>query len=511
MLPMQKHGEARCLLLLLALAVGLRAWTIPHTVVPARDGIGFIRYAWQLEHRPWLDVLRASHHPPGYPLSILAISLPLRYLIAGDVLPLSAQFAANLAGILLVIPMFYLGRELFDRRVGFGAALLFQCFPVSARVLSDTLSEPLFLLALTTGLLMAARALGRPTAWRFGLCGACAGLAYLTRPEGAALPLAVGLALLGWRFLAAAQWPRRTVAVSALALAMGTATVAGPYVAIIGRLTQKPTGQKLFEVGGSDTERTAGSGPLWAMWYSDEGPARSSPQLGWCVRAVLIQVFKGYHYLGFPLVLLGLWHFRDRFRLVPGAAVLSILMVLQIGLLLRVAMVSGYVSERHVLPVLLCGLYWVAATLGWAGDKLAAGLRLAKPRTVAVMPLLLLAISGLPGTLKPLHAHRGGFRAAGDWLAHHATAADTIIDPFGWAAHYAGRTYENLGGVPSAGAAVNRYVVWDGAKSSYRRADIDAEQVRAWKRGQPVYHWPAQIPLEKAAVVVYFLPADQNR
>ncbi len=64
------------ILLLLVLATIVRVWHISHTEVTARDGVGFIRYAWDLEHFSWKEVLRSNPHPPLYPLTILAVSLP---------------------------------------------------------------------------------------------------------------------------------------------------------------------------------------------------------------------------------------------------------------------------------------------------------------------------------------------------------------------------------------------------------------------------------------------------
>src|SRR5262249_49195146 len=159
-----------------------------HTEVAARDSIGFIRYAWQLQHRPWQEVLPHAEQHPGYPVVLLGVSLPVRqFLHLPDALAmqLSAQLASALAGVLLIFPMFSLGRELFDRTTGFGAALLFQCLPASGRVLSDGLSEATFLLLAATALYCGVRALRTRSVFGFGLCGLCSGLAYLTRPEGA--------------------------------------------------------------------------------------------------------------------------------------------------------------------------------------------------------------------------------------------------------------------------------------------------------------------------------------
>ncbi|HJT78512.1 MAG TPA: glycosyltransferase family 39 protein, partial [Gemmataceae bacterium] len=158
--------EVGALLLLLLLAGTLRVWLFRHTEVAARDSIGFIRMAWQFQSRSWKDVLqdpRTEQHP-AYPLLILAASLPVRHFLSGPdsvLMQLGAQLVSVLAGTLLVVPMYYLGRELFNRTAGFWAAVLFQLLPASCRVLSDALSEATFLLFAATALYFAVRALRR--------------------------------------------------------------------------------------------------------------------------------------------------------------------------------------------------------------------------------------------------------------------------------------------------------------------------------------------------------------
>ena len=64
------------------------------------------------------------------------------------------------------------GRDLFDNRVGFGAAVLVQCLPVSGHILADGLSEAVFLLFATSALLWSVRALRRSRAGKeFALAG----------------------------------------------------------------------------------------------------------------------------------------------------------------------------------------------------------------------------------------------------------------------------------------------------------------------------------------------------
>ena len=93
---------------LLLLAVMLRAWVIHHTEVGARDSIGFIRYAVQLDEKPWTQVVKSFEQHPGYPVLIWAVSQPLRYFAGGvncDSMLLSAQIASLLASLLVTLPV----------------------------------------------------------------------------------------------------------------------------------------------------------------------------------------------------------------------------------------------------------------------------------------------------------------------------------------------------------------------------------------------------------------------
>src|SRR5205807_6330388 len=109
---------------LLALTVALRVWLLCQTEVAARDSIGFIRYALQFETQPWAVVVRTNHQHPGYPLAILAVSVPVRQYSSQPEtvrMQFSAQLVSSLAGVLLIFPMFYLGKRLFNAPVGFWA------------------------------------------------------------------------------------------------------------------------------------------------------------------------------------------------------------------------------------------------------------------------------------------------------------------------------------------------------------------------------------------------------
>ncbi|MGH7169263.1 MAG: ArnT family glycosyltransferase, partial [Gemmataceae bacterium] len=237
-------ADLRCLAILVVLVMSVRAWQIAHTEVASRDSISYIRMAWQMEHAPWREVLPASPQHPGYPVAVLGMSLPIRHFLPDD-LPrawqLSAQLVSALASLLLLVPMFYFGREVFDRRIAFWSCVLFHCLPTSGRIMSDALSDTLFLLFACSGLWLATVALRRQS-WRlFALTGLAGALAYLTRPEGALILGATGLVLIGVQVNRRWRQSWRNVLVSGAALTLTALAVMVPYMLVIRGLTVKNT------------------------------------------------------------------------------------------------------------------------------------------------------------------------------------------------------------------------------------------------------------------------------
>lgn len=540
--------ELALLVMLLVLASGIRAWLIVHTEVAARDSVGFIRYALELERQPWKEVLERNLQHPGYPLVLLAVSWPVRQLLGGTdcvSMQLSAQLTSALAGVLLIIPMYYLGRELFGRRASFWGTALFQCLPVSSRVMADALSEATFLLFTTTALLFAVRGVRSHAVWRFALCGLFSGLAYLARPEGALIVVATGLVIVAFQFTPAwrQSWPRAVVCVAALLV---TATAIGsPYVLVTGRMTNKPTPRRLWESVGlempelgraAEQERlrtrqdrpgrppfdvasapAVAGGPLTASMLAIYAPETLENRYWWGLYAIATEVTKDFHYVAVLPLLLGLWCFRDRLRTVRGAWVVLILCVLHFLILWRVAVVVGYVSDRHVLLLVLCGVFIAAGGVLALGETLAViahRLRTGhtapftsptKASRLSVVLLLVLILFGLQEALKPLHANRAGHRQAGLWLAANTSPADPVVDPFCWAHYYAGRVFwEGLTPPTPPGYVPTQYVVLEKSPTSEHSRLPTIHHAKALAaRGRVVYHWPVEKSEAEAKILVY--------
>jgi len=570
-----------CLLVLLIIATSIRGWLLCHTEVTSRDSIGFERFAWELEHKKWKQALRSNVHHPLYPLTVLAMSVPVRQFVGGsdlEVMQLSAQLASGLAGILLVIPMFFLGKELFDQRVGFWSAAIFQCLPVGARVMSDALSESLFLLTSAMALLFALRGFSgiqnqksgaennprwsvfgfRISNFGFAGCGIFTGLAYLTRPEGILIAVAVIIVVACGRWLFQKKPTCIRAATSLGVLLASTAVVAGPYITIIQGFSNKTTTRDIlkseiqnpkfknrdpkssrpeflglqgqfdnpdeksgtlrhhpFSVFGSRISDFGFGASSFAIWWPDGKVSDLRRHLGWSIYALVSELCKGFFYGAWILALIGLWAFRQRLMMWSGHSVLLVLCLLQCLALLRVAMFAGYLSDRHVLIIVLCGLYWGAAAV----YMLTEGIRAREGWFRRLFPsaaLLFLVLAGvaLPKTLEPLHTNRAGHHAVGLWLAEHITPADELDDPFCWAAHYAGRTFLRDAKVSSPCVTQRyRYVVHDcrpDHRDRFRKASAPVDDLIA-AGGKAVYHWPEGMPEEEASIILFAVPLAANK
>jgi hypothetical protein len=525
------------LLVLLLLAAGLRTWLLFHTEVAARDSILFIRIAWQLEREPWTHVLQHAEQHPGYPVAILITSRVVRhFLTAPDtvIMQLSAQLTSVLAGTLLVIPTYYLGRELFNRTAGFWAAVLFQCLPASCRVLSDGLSEATFLLLAVTALYFAVRALRRNSPVLFGLCGLFGGLAYLTRPEGAVIVAATGLVLLGMQLTRGGRRPWRRGLACGASLAGAALLVGGPLVVVTGKLTVKPSELRSVDpngVRGDATRpddkpsahtvlsghRVMASLPL-AIWRPAKGA--ESNRLWWGLHALTLETIKGFHYVAWVPALLGLWLFRKRFRTVPGAWVLLLLCLTVALFLWRIATFMGYVSDRHTLLILLCGSYWAVASLsaiaGWVARVLSArlpgvaerlGLK-ATARLVTVLLLLALLVPCLPKDFERLHVDRSGFRAVGLWLAEHTRASDEILDPYSWPLYFAGRAFQEP---LRPRDAKYSYVVLERSRNGHPHLRHHQLAEHLAEGGREVFRWSGKHHGSASDIVIYALPGPAGQ
>jgi hypothetical protein len=503
-----RWGDWGRVLLVALLALLVRGWLITHTEVSARDSIGFIRYALQFDDRPWADVVRSFEQHPGYPVLVWLVSRPVRLIAGGtscDAMVLSAQLATTLSAVLMVIPVYFLGKTLFGRHAGLVAAALLQCLPVFVRVTADGLSEGPFLLFLASGLYFAITGLRTRSSWRFLTCGLFTGLAYLTRPEGGELAIAAA-AVLG--VVGFVHWGWRRTVIGGAALALGLVPCIGLYVGITGHLTNKPTPNGILHGEPVDPPPAIAKNctTLVAAFWDAELQSGQS-RTWWGLQTLFRESVKSFHYATAALALLGVVLFRRRLRDDAGLWVLAILTVIHAVVLWRMAVVIGYVSERHTLPLVLVGVFWAGAAIPEIGRLLGSIRRFTGqswPRFVPELLAVVVMAAGVPSIVKPLHANRAGHHAAGRWMAGHVSDQDEVVDPFCWAHFYAGCLFRE--GKDHLPPVRTRYVVIEQTGNPHSRLTAMPMARELAAHGEPVYHWPEKDPTDKAAIVVYRVP-----
>lgn len=139
------------------------------------------------------------HHTPMYPLlSGLVYLLTQQFAPSPSAgMELASDICYVLFGVLLVIPVYLLAKEMYRREVGYMSVFLLAIYPAISvlPLFWGTLTEPPYYFFIYSGLLMTLLAMRQERIWTYFLAGVCFGLAYLTRPEAVAYVVIGGLAL----------------------------------------------------------------------------------------------------------------------------------------------------------------------------------------------------------------------------------------------------------------------------------------------------------------------------
>ncbi len=449
---------------LMAVAAGSMYWTAHHAEVSFADGLRYIREAQIIERGDYaLGLLDAVDHPI-HPLLIAAA----HHWINPDPGPYAwqtaAQAVAAIALVLAVVPLYLLGRDLFeDETTATLGCLLVFGNPVLAYVGVNVLSESSFLLFWLFGLWASVRFLreGRfgwlPPAIGFGA------LAYLTRPEGMLLhvSLVATLLLLPLHRLTRINWPRWRAAVALLVL--GPALLVGPYVAWKGGLGTKPA---VARVLGTMPEAP----PAALERERPRPPDQTVVQTYWIASSRALRALRGVVTWPFvPLAVLGLIVVaRDAAR-VRIWLFLGVLVLISLGGLVRLHATGGYCTVRHALVPGLVFLLAAAHGFGWimkhaAIDARRLGMGEGRLRPglaiwAAALALMLVWPAYHAGT--PFNSSFAPYRMAGTWLQEREHPDDgRVLDLTDWSLYFANHPGFGIARVEEAAARPDtRFVI----------------------------------------------------
>ncbi|WP_406695314.1 glycosyltransferase family 39 protein [Singulisphaera sp. Ch08] len=464
----------RCLLALVLLAAALHIAGIARSLLPAQDGLKFLRTARDFQNRPWIDVIRGADQHPLYP-ALVALSEPLIAAIRGsgpDTWRIAAQAVSALASLALLIPLYGLTRSLFDARIARIAVLIYVVLPLPAAIGHDTLSDSLALFAALLALWLGEISL-RSSGWKAPLgCGIVAGLGFLTRPEVLIVPLAVAVTWISRGGVLALNRPRIALArLSALGLSF--LVLVGAYALLKGEVSEKLAlrqgmgmGPRKVQVRRAEQWLPSGlNDPRWDFSPKEESEEPAIATAPGIVARLSLQWAECLCGLFAVFALWGVARARFIRQLCEpsqpvrqtldgepsppphhwGPRLIAVYLVLFSLVLFRHALKMGYLSDRHTLTLVLASIPWAAAGTFVCMRGVAVRLRWSPrfARMAGIAAVLTLVAVGARLQSKPTHPSRWGHWAAGRWLAAHADPADAVLDTRGWAAFVSGqRSYD---------------------------------------------------------------------
>ncbi|HWE36092.1 MAG TPA: glycosyltransferase family 39 protein [Isosphaeraceae bacterium] len=434
----------------IVLATALHAWGMARATLPAQDGLIFIRVARAFHQRPWADVVRGTDRHPLYP-ALVALARPIvaNFERRGpESWWLAAQGVSALAAIALLIPLHGLVRRLFDARTATLATLLFVLLPLPARVGHDTLADSVALLCSLGALRLGVAALdGR--GWSASVAsGLVAGLGFLARPEVALIPVAVLItATISSRRVGGAH-PTKGLGARWAPLGLAFLAMVGSYAIVKGEVSEKlalriatsqsPSAKAAPKAVGHGLPKGLDD-PRWDFSAKEE--SGHVPTRGWLDAARRLAT-KWVEWMAWAFAVLALWGaIRARAVAGPAKRLVVVFLVVDAVALARHAATLGYLSGRHVLPIVLLSVPWSAAALVLIGRRLSALMGWNGATARALGASFLVALLGLGIALQARgssHESRACHSEAGRWLLDHAKYGDAVLDTRGWAAFVSG-------------------------------------------------------------------------
>jgi hypothetical protein len=441
-----RRGPGLGLFTALFLTVVLQAIMVARSPVIAKDGMSFIRIAAELR-ADWIGAMHVEDQHPGYPAMVLAGYSLTRWLPGisdFEAWILGGRLAAGLAGVVSVVMIWLLTRRIFDRRVADVAALMAAVWPLLRQNASDVLSDTPHMMFYLAGVWLTCEGLARSSVRWFAAACVASGMAYWVRPEGLIVGLTAGVLLLAqlWRY-EGQSLTRSLVKVAAVGAVL--LAIAAPYGILAGKFTSKknpfqhePTA---LEIAAADIEPTEGllSEPLPGAKLPDEFTRPASRLGAFAVGCCELgkEVGQGFYYL--LLIPLGAWVFAPtRLRAdVAASRMTTVLIFCHMGMLVLLFMTAGYVSHRHVMPLIGMMLPATAAGTIWLSERLAAYVPpLHPPRRALTAVMLVILLGLLPKSVRPLHGVYSSLVEAACWIKEHGHPGDSVLATSGYVRFY---------------------------------------------------------------------------
>ncbi len=427
-----RKQDAVNLLILVLVATVIGVYLIATTVLISKDGTVYIRQAKTFSSDP-AGAVKGLYF--GYPLLIFGAHKLAMALGAGpSVLTwiYSAQSVSLLCRVLSLVPLYFIGKLLLGSGKSFWAILILIVLPYPARYGSGVLREWPHMLLLATGLLFLLRGAieGRP--WMFGAAGLAAGLGHVIRPECAQLVF-YGVSWILMCLLMPKRNMNRRALLGALALLLiGFAAPAAPYMAVRGKVLPDKLKRYIDAYTLSEPGRIGGSkADPGSLALAASGMPGKTAQ---AVAKVAGAFSDNLMYYFVPALLVGVFARARKWPQTSHAERFFIPAYVFLNVLMMVLLYHrwGYMSRRHVLPLVLPAVFYISPGLcvlaAWLAGRFAGNRGHSdrdSRRWFGILVAVGLAVCA-PKLLGRLGADKQGYRDAADWLRQNSRADDAI-------------------------------------------------------------------------------------
>jgi 4-amino-4-deoxy-L-arabinose transferase-like glycosyltransferase len=400
----------------LVIAASVRVYLLWQYYCISSDGVVYIRTAQDFYRGRALAAL-GSVYPPGYPLLIAAV-----FPFVGH-WELAGQLLSAVLGVLLLVPLYWIFSEVFNRRVGLLACFLAGISPFLALYSVHVRSESTYIFFSSLALYLFLTGIERKRKGRFFWGGLIAGYAYLVRPEAIAfLVIIPAIASLRWISWHRNNLPEFTHALGLLCL--GFMVCALPYIVYLsidtGRFSaiSRKAGItlriNLQESGMLEAEDNLQGEGLNSFAFTDyilRHPFRYSKKVAADLVPAIGVFFEALHYSYVPFLLLGLFLvLRERFWAKPELLLLGFICFYVFGFALI------YVKRRYSLQAVPISLGLVAIGIWHVWNKMQAVLSAQKAALAGACISIIFLGATLPKTLKAVSREKAYVRETGWYL-----------------------------------------------------------------------------------------------
>ncbi|MDY7030652.1 MAG: glycosyltransferase family 39 protein [Thermodesulfobacteriota bacterium] len=425
------------------------------------DGIKFLAQTECFKQGDFVKGLEFAFHPL-YPITIAIFS----HFIHDT--QLAAQLISIISGSLLVIPVFFLGRKLFNHSIGFITGLLVAFHPHLVRKSVDVLSESLYILFFMMCIYIGWSAIKRGKSLLYFLAGAFGALAYLTRPEGLIALVGIGI----WIFiirLKERSLSNKKVLTSLFLLLFGFTVFASPYLMYLRgetghwTLTKKKSTLKLMGIdtngdesskidkNNSNTEYSVKQNTKY-LWNEDENIQQPPIHVYSGIRSenlkrsyeFLSRLIDAFHPLLFLFCLIGIYASRGIRRYDKAHLFVFSICIIYLLIAYSLLLNYGYISRRHLLPAIVMSLFWTAIGIQesqrWRIKNILKPResKYFRPKTIFTFMVIFTVVFLLPKTLKPQRVEKIWIKETAQWLQSISSKKPKILSHDPRIDYYAG-------------------------------------------------------------------------